>query len=204
MYWIHIFLPWYIQGYPLKLLLCFQLILDKSLKIWRVFPFAEEALTPLLLFEHSMPIHGIEFSNKSLCVIYQDLSRAFHTIGIYKTSHDVKGKLCSISFLKIILCTISDACSVICALWCVMCDVWCVMCDVWCVIHVVCCVVYNIHNMPYAVCYMIYIICYISSCFIAHGVFYGDTLLNHTSILFYFYYSLNCLYMFIFSFSLQQ
>ena len=55
--------------------------LDKTLKVWRVFPFAEEALTPLMLFEHSMGIYGMIFSNKSLCVIYQDMSRAYHTIG---------------------------------------------------------------------------------------------------------------------------
>lgn len=64
--------------------------LDKTLKIWRVFPFAEEALTPLLLFEDSLSINGIMFANKTLCVIYQDMVRAYYTIGMYKTSHDVE------------------------------------------------------------------------------------------------------------------
>jgi len=68
---------------------------DKSLKVWRVFPFAEEALTPLLLFINSDVVHHLMFSNFVIAAVIQDTSKATHTLAVYKTKDSKKAMLLS-------------------------------------------------------------------------------------------------------------
>ena len=69
-----------------------SVFLDKTLKVWRVFPFAEEALTPLLLFINSNVVYLLSFCNHVLSAVFQDNERATYTLAVYKTKDNKNGR----------------------------------------------------------------------------------------------------------------
>ena len=58
---------------------------DLTVKVWRVFPYAAEALTPLLMFSVSEPATHITFCRQKLGVALQNVSTATYHITMYKT-----------------------------------------------------------------------------------------------------------------------
>eukprot|EP00794_Sanderia_malayensis_P018922 gene18922-20826_t len=59
---------------------------DKTVRIWRVFPFAEDSLAPLMYIMNSEPATHLVFSRHRLCVAFQDVSTATYNITMYKTT----------------------------------------------------------------------------------------------------------------------
>lgn len=65
----------------------FNSVTDNVIKIWRVFPFAEEALAPLMSFycAHT-PLH-MTVMRTVLCVAFQDPSSATYSIVHYNLNN---------------------------------------------------------------------------------------------------------------------
>lgn len=60
---------------------------DMTLKVWRVFPFADEALAPLVMFLHTGSVSNLIFSQHVLAAVYKDSSKSSHTVSLYNTKH---------------------------------------------------------------------------------------------------------------------
>ena len=62
------------------------LFLDNIIKIWRLFPFAEEALAPLMtLYFDELPRHLCVSHHRLLVALYER-SRANYAVTVYKTT----------------------------------------------------------------------------------------------------------------------
>ena len=59
---------------------------DNTVKIWRLFPFAQEALAPLMtLFCQETPRH-LSVAHHRLCVAFHEPATASYNIGVFKTT----------------------------------------------------------------------------------------------------------------------
>ena len=72
------------------LLLLFAL--DNTVRIWRVFPFAEDALAPLMFILNSEPATHLVYSRHRLCIALQDPSTATYNLTMFKTTDTEPGK----------------------------------------------------------------------------------------------------------------
>ena len=62
------------------------MFLDNTVKIWRLFPFAQEALAPLMtLFCQETPRH-LSVAHHRLCVAFHEPATASYNIGVFKTT----------------------------------------------------------------------------------------------------------------------
>jgi len=64
---------------------------DLTLKVWRIFPFASEALAPLFMFMHQTPVTHLRFAYHSLGVVYQDSSKSLHSFSMFNTKNTKSG-----------------------------------------------------------------------------------------------------------------
>ncbi|XP_065064504.1 WD repeat-containing protein 97-like isoform X2 [Rhopilema esculentum] len=59
---------------------------DKTIRIWRVFPFAEDALAPMMFILNNEPATHLVYSKHRLCVVLQDPSTATFNVTMFKTT----------------------------------------------------------------------------------------------------------------------
>lgn len=64
---------------------------DLTLKVWRVYPFASEALAPLFMFMSHLPATHLMFAHYSLGVVYQDSSKSSYIFSMFRTENPKSG-----------------------------------------------------------------------------------------------------------------
>ena len=76
---------------PITKNMIFLFTLDLTLKVWRVYPFASEALAPLFMFMSSLPATHLIFAHFSLGVVYQDSAKSSYILSMFKTDNPKSG-----------------------------------------------------------------------------------------------------------------
>ncbi len=67
------------------------MVSDNAVRIWRVFPFSEDALAPLMFILNAEPATHLVFSRHRLCVAFQDASTATYNVTMFKTTESEPG-----------------------------------------------------------------------------------------------------------------